>query len=158
MVELDIKISASDLYDYMLMHTYHGTSGILGSGVGAVCVLVGLAKAQWIFLIAGVILLLYLPWTLFLKSRQQALANPTFKQPLHYVLDDNGITVSQGDVSESQNWENMVKAVSTGRSIIVYTSRVNATIFPKAQMGDQKDAVIAMISTHMPPKKVNIRN
>lgn len=158
MIEVDVKITAADLYDYMLMHTYHGPSGILGSGIGAVCVLVGLAKHQWIFMIAGVILLLYLPWTLFLKSKQQELANPSFQQPLHYVLDENGITVSQGEMSESQSWDNMLKAVSTGRSIIVYTSARGATIFPKAQLGDHKNVVIEMISTHMPAGKVNIRN
>lgn len=158
MVTVDIKITWADLYDYMLRHTYNSASGILGSGLGAVCVITALATRQWIFLIAGVILLLYLPWTLFLKSRQQALANPSFQNPLHYVLDDEGITVSQGEVSESQRWEDMVKAVSTGRSYIVYTTRSNATIFPKAQLGDQQVAVVEMISTHMPPGKVNIRS
>ena len=157
MVEVDIKIEASDLYDYMLMHTYNSPAGILGSGAGAVCLLAGLSSQRWLLVIAGIVLLLYLPWTLFIKSRQQILANPAFKKSLHYVLDDKGVTVSQGDVTEQQSWENMVKAVSTGRSIILYTSRVNATIFPKRQLGDSKAALIEMISTHMPPKKVRIR-
>lgn len=158
MVTVDIKITWADLYDYMLMHTYNSAGGILGSGLGAVCVITALSTKQWIFLIAGVILLIYLPWTLFLKSRQQELANPSFQNPLHYVLDEEGITVSQGEVSESQRWEDMVKAVSTGRSYIVYTTRSNATIFPKAQLGDRQAAVVEMISTHMPPGKVKIRS
>lgn len=158
MVELDIKIDSKDLYDYMLMHHYNTAGGVMGSGLGAVCILVALSNQKWIFLIAGIILLAYLPWTLFLKSKQQVLTNQAFKEPLHYVLDDTGITVSQGEASEHQDWDQMVKAVSTGRSIIVYTSKVNATIFPKNQMGDSKDAAIAIISTHMPPNKVKIRN
>lgn len=157
MVELDIKIGAGDLYDYMLMHNYNSPAGIMGSVLGAVMVMVGLTKAHWILVIAGIILLLYLPWTLFVKSRQQILNNPVFKQPLHYVLDESGITISQGETSTSQAWDDMVKAVSTGKSIIVYTSRVNATIFPKNQMGDKKEAVIEVISKNMPPKKVKIR-
>lgn len=157
MIEVDIQIKANDLYDFMLMHTYNSPSGILGSGVGAVCVLVGASTRNWLLLIAGVILLIYLPWTLFLRSRRQFLANPGFREPLHYMLDEEGIHVSQGESSESQSWENLQKAVSTGRSIIVYTSRINATILPKQQLGDQKDMVIAMISTHMPPSKVKIR-
>ena len=157
MVELDVKIGAGDLYDYMLMHNFNSPAGIMGSILGALMVLVALAKEQWIVLICGVVLLLYLPWTLFIKSRQQALNNPVFQKPLHYVLDENGITISQGETSTCQAWEDMVKAVSTGKSIIVYTSRVNATIFPKNQMGDKRAAVIEMISTHMPPKKVKIR-
>ncbi|MBE5884476.1 MAG: YcxB family protein [Lachnospiraceae bacterium] len=158
MVELDIKIGARELYDYMLMHSYNSPAGLLGSGVGAIMIIVALSKNQWLFLIAGIVLLLYLPWTLFIRSRKQALDNPVFQQPLHYVLDEEGITISQGETSTHQAWENMVKAVSTGKSIIVYTTRVNATIFPKNQLGDKKEAVIEIISTHMSPKKVKIRN
>ncbi len=158
MVELDMKIEAGDLYDYLLIHNYSGATGILGSAVGAMAILVGLTSKNWLLLILGIALLLYLPWTLFIKSRQQILNNPVFKEPLHIVLDENGMTVSQGELSEQQSWEHMIKAVSTGRSIILYTSRVNATIFPKKQMGDKKDLVIEMISTHMPPKKVKIRS
>ncbi len=157
MVELDIKIGAGDLYDYMLMHSYSSVGGIMGTGIGAVAILVAFSTKQWIFLIAGVVLLLYLPWTLFLKSKQQALNNPGFQEPLHYVLDETGVTISQGELSEHQDWESMVKAVSTSRSIILYTSRVNATIFPKSQLGDKRTYVIEIISTHMPPSKVKIR-
>lgn len=157
MVELDIKIEAGDLYDYMLRHSYNSLSGLMGSILGAIMILVGLQNKQWIFVIGGAALLLYLPWTLFIKSRQQILNNPVFKQPLHYVLDDEGIHISQGEVQEMQSWDNMVKAVSTTRSIIVYTSQVNATIFPKRQMGDRTAAVIEIISKNMPPKKVKIR-
>ena len=109
-------------------------------------------------LIAGIIVLAYLPWTLFLKSRQQYLANPAFKQPLHYRMTDEGIEVSQNGETQSQKWEDLHKAVSTPRSLIVYTSRVNASVFPKSDLGDKAPAVIQMISTHMPPKKVKIRS
>ena len=37
-VEFDIKITAADLYDYMLAHTYSGFSGIFGGVVGALLI------------------------------------------------------------------------------------------------------------------------
>lgn len=158
MLELTVKIEAGDLYDYMLRHSYNSPAGILGSTFGALLVLFALATKQWIFLVLGVVMLLYLPWTLFIKSRSQILSNAFFQEPLHYTLDEEGLTVSQGEAEEKMAWEDMYKAVSTGRSIILYTSHINATIFPKRQLGDQKMAVIEMISTHMPPKKVKIRS
>ena len=158
MVETDIQITAADLYDYVLMHTYHGTSGIIGSTAGALFVVAGFLTQKWLIVIAGLVILLYLPITLYTKSKLQWSANEAFQKPLHYVLDDEGVTVSQGEVRESQSWEGMVKAVSTPRSIILYTSGRNASIFPKAQLGDQKDALIEVISTHMPPQKVKIRS
>lgn len=158
MVEFDVKIEAGDLYDYMLMHTYSSASGVLGSTVGALLILLAIGTQRWAFIVLGVILLLYLPWTLFIQSRRQVLTNPSFQKPLHYVLDDTGITISQGEDSVQYSWEELYKAVSTGRSIIVYTSRINATIFPKKQMEDKRAGVIEMISTHMPPNKVKIRS
>lgn len=130
-IEFDVKIDAGVLYDYMLHHTYTSASGLLGTGVGALMIVAFSMRHSVIFLIAGIVILGYLPWTLFIRSGQQMLANPAFKEPLHYRLDEEGITVSQSGTEEKQAWEQMYKAVSTGRSIIVYTSRVNASIFPK---------------------------
>lgn len=157
MVELDIKIGAADLYDYNLQHAYHSAAGLMGSILGALMAVVGVSSGKWIYLIGGAALLLYLPWTLFIKCKQQALSNPAFQKPLHYVLDNEGISVSQDGANGTQKWEDMVKAVSTARSIIVYTSKANATIFPRKQMGDKAAGVIECISTHMPPAKVKIR-
>lgn len=157
-VEFDVKMEASILYDYMMHHTFSSFVGMMGTVVGALLLIVFFADRQVLFLIAGLIVLAYQPWSLFLRSRQQMLKNPAFKKPLHYKLTEEGIEVSQDDAVDSQKWEDMYKAVSTGSSIIVYTTRYNACIFPKKDMGENKYKVIEMISTHMPPKKVKIRS
>ena len=141
----------------MLRHSYNSPAGVVGSCFGALMIVFAAMTGQWLYLVFGLIILLYLPWTLFIRSKQQILSNPSFQQPLHYMLDEQGITISQGEESVQYLWTEMVKAVSTGRSIIVYTSKINATIFPKKQMGDMSAAVIEMISTHMPPAKVKMR-
>lgn len=156
-IEFDVKITPNILYDYLLHHTYGKLQGLLGALVGVLMLLLFASNRQIICLIVGVVILLYLPWTLFIKSRQQILRTPAFKKPLHYRLTDEGIEVSQDDTTERMNWEDMVKAVSTMNSIVVYTTPVNACIFPKKDLGDSKYKVIEMISTHMPPKKVKIR-
>lgn len=157
MLEFDIKIEAGDLYDYMLRHSYNSASGIIGSCFGALLVVFAFGTGQWLYLVLGAVMLLYLPWTLFIRSRKQILGNASFAKPLHYKLDEEGLTISQGEDSVQYLWEEMHKAVSTGRSIILYTSPVNATIFPKIQLEDKKPALIEMISTHMPPARVKIR-
>lgn len=158
MLNLTVKIGAGDLYDYMLMHSYSSPAGVVGSAFGAVLIIFAAVTRQWMFIVLGAVMLLYLPWTLFIKSRRQILSNPSFQEPLHYTLDEEGLTISQGEEQAKMEWGDMYKAVSTGRSIILYTSRTNATLFPKRQMEDQKEAVIQMISTHMPPARVKIRS
>ncbi|MDD3206209.1 MAG: YcxB family protein [Lachnospiraceae bacterium] len=156
-VEFDVKIKAGDLYDYMLRHTYSGLSGILGTIVGILLIANFVINGGFISAIIGVVVILYLPWTLFLKSQQQAAGNPAFKEPLHFKMTDAGVEISQGDAVQQQAWSDMVKAVSTQKSIILYTSKVNASIFPKRELGEKIPAIIEMISTHMPPNKVKIK-
>lgn len=156
-VEFDVKITPNLLYDYLLHHTYSRMQGLLGSVIGALAIIIFASNLQPIYLIAGLVILLYLPWTLFLKSRQQVLRTPAFQKPLHYRLSEQGIEVSQDGMTEEMAWDGMVKAISTWNSIVVYTTPVNACIFPKKDLDDKKYKVIEMISTHMPPKKVKIR-
>lgn len=156
-LEIDVKVTSSDLYDYLLYHTYTGLSGMLGTLVGVFLIMAFISTQYIIYLIAGVVLIAYMPCSLFLKAKQQAVNNPVFKEPLHYKMTEDGISVSQGENEETQSWESCVKAVSTGRSIILYTSKTTASIFPKRDLGDKKATLIQMISTHMPPKKVKIR-
>ena len=155
--EFDVRITANILYDYMLHHTYSSLPGIMASMVGVLMLVLFASNRQPLCLIIGAVILLYLPWTLFIKSRQQALSTPAFRKPLHYRLSDEGIEVSQDDTTEQMGWDGMVKAVSTLHSIVVYTTPVNACIFPKKDLGDNKYKVIEIISAHMPPKKVKIR-
>lgn len=156
-LEFDVKVTSSELYDYLLYHTYTGLSGMLGTLVGVFLVIAFAATRYFIYLIAGIVLIAYMPCSLFLRAKQQAVNNPAFREPLHYKMTEEGISVSQGESEETQSWDSCVKAVSTARSIILYTSRTTASIFPKRDLEGKKEALIRMISTHMPPKKVKIR-
>lgn len=156
-MEFDVRVTAGVLYDYLLFHTYTSFSGMLGTLVGVFLIMAFLSTKYVIYLIAGAVIIAYLPGALFLRAAQQVQNTPAFRQPLHYRMTDEGISVSQGESEERQSWDSCVKAVSTGRSIILYTSRTTASIFPKRDLGDKKEALVQMISTHMPPKKVRIR-
>lgn len=156
-IEFDVNMTVGKMYDYMLRHVMTSFQGILGEAVGILLMVGFFLTYKWVYLVAGIVIVLYLPVTLYLKSRHQVMNNEVFKQPLHYVMDDEGITVSVDGNSDSQKWKDMYRAVSTTRSVILYTNHVNACIFPKDDLGSKKDDVIEMISTHMEPKRVNIR-
>lgn len=156
-VEFDVKITAADLYDYMLSHTYSGFSGLFGSIVGALFIVMYFSIGQFLYLIAGLVILLYVPCSLFLRAHKQVAMNETFKKPLHYTITDEGVTVSQGESEMFQEWSVVYKAKSTNRSLLLYTSRVNAWIFPKRDLGKDKEAMIQLISLHVAPDKVKIK-
>ncbi|MCR5222080.1 MAG: YcxB family protein [Lachnospiraceae bacterium] len=158
-IEFDVKMTVAKLYDYMLYHTFHGMQGLLGEIVG-VLLIIGFVITdphKWIYLICGLIVIFYLPVALLINAIRQIRLQPAFQDVLHYVLSDEGIEVHLGDQVDSQPWESVYKAVCTGKNLIVYTSKNTASLFPRADLGDQEVAVIEMISTHVDPKKVNLR-
>ena len=154
MVECDVKIGASDLYDYNLKYSFSKFINILSEIVGAFAVFYGIYAANYPLAFIGALVVIYLPVTLWLRSKAASFA---FDKPLHYRLDDEGLTVSRGEESQTAPWDQCVKAVSTGRSILLFTSPVAATIFPRNQLGDKTSLVIQCISEHMPAEKVKIK-
>ncbi len=157
MAQFDVKMTTGKMYDYMLRHTFTSFAGIVGELLGVLLVVGFFMYKNPVYLIAGIVCLFYQPVALYYRSSRQVKGNEAFKEPLHYTVDDAGITVKSGDNTESLTWDKMYKAVSTSRSVILYTGRVNACVFPKEDMGDVKDDVIRIISAHMDPKQVNIR-
>jgi len=156
-IEFDVKMTTSKMYDYMLKHNMTSFAGILGEFIGIILVFGYVAYHKWAYLAAGIVIIMYMPVTLYLKSKRQVTLNPAFKEPLHYMLNDEGITVSSGEASDSVLWSQIYKVTSTNHSIIVYTNRVNACIFPKEDLGADLLEVVQCISSHVEPKKVNIR-
>lgn len=155
--EFDVQMTASALYDYNMYHTYTGAAGIIGTAAGAVFIILYMAYGQPVYLAAGLLLILYSPVTLYINAHKQARLNPVYKRPLHYVLDDEGVTVTSGDESLSVPWTDMYRARSTNQSILLYTGPKSAWVFPKKDLGQLRYDVIEIISTHMDPAKVKIK-
>ena len=156
-MEFDVKITGGILYDFLMYHNYSKISNLIANIVGALVLIGGIVNSHVMFIICGAILLLYMPISLFMKAKQQQLASPAFKKPLHYKLSEEGVFVSQDGQEEMQKWDDMYKAVSTPKSIILYTTRVNACIFPRKDLGTNVPKLMEIISINMDPKKVKIR-
>ena len=100
--EFDIKMTIRDMYRFNLYHAYHNSQGILS--IVLAIMICAIAVLTWgdidmaysvIYLFFASVLLLYIPVTLRGKSKLQVEKSPVFKQPLHYVIDEQGITTSQ---------------------------------------------------------------
>lgn len=155
--EVDVHIKASDLFDYSLRHSYASPGGVLSTIIGVLMVYAFFAKnASPLYLIFGIIVIVYIPVNLFLVSHQQAMQD-AFRNALHYAFYENGMEVSQGETHEMLEWEYIIKAVATSNSIIVYTGKNRASIFPRRDLQPDATALIQVLSTHVDPKKMKIK-
>lgn len=164
-IKIEVKMTDKAMYDFMLYHNYTHASGLFGAMLGVVCLglainngINGQISSACILGLMAFIMICMEPINLKQTAKRQVKTTEMFQQPLHYELSDEGLKVEQNGQSETNPWENFMKAVSTNTSLILYVTRVRAIILPKESLGEDYMAVVEMISTHMPAKKVKIRH
>lgn len=153
-ISFQVKIGVKDLYHFLMSYNYKSFGGIFGVLISIVC-LIYLAisfqdngsGANLLFLFLGLLFTVLQPLMLFQKAAQQATTSPAFREPLEYELNEEGIVISQKSEKVPVSWDAIVKVVEDKKQILIYTSRVNACIWPKGQFEDQVEEVKEMISS-----------
>lgn len=155
-VEFDAAITEKDMYQFNLYHAYHGFQGIVATLVGVwVLIMAGITFGKvgvmytLLYLVLGVVFLVYVPVSLNLRSKQQIRNSEILKQALHYKIDDAGIHVSQGEQTADLDWKQIYKMVSTKNSLLIYSNRVNAYVIPRQAVGQQYEKVVGLAVNHL---------
>lgn len=161
--EFKIQMTTGAMYKFLMYHTYHKFSGFFSIVLGLVLIGFYLSPSgrstqnSLVYLVFGILFLLYEPWTLYTKAAQQAKLNPVFKKPLTYIAAEEGIQVVQDEASSELSWDNVYKVRETAQSILVYTNTKNAFIWIKKQMGVEEATVRTLIRAHVPAAKCKLK-
>ena len=164
-VKFQVQMTDKYMYDFMLYHNYTHASGLMCAIAGVLCFAVFLTKigngdvpSSAVWLMCAIVMLIMNPQNMKSKAKMQVKNTPMFQKPLEYEVHEEGITIRQDDQEVQNAWGDFTKAVSTGKSVLLYMGRIRALILPKECMGGQYEEVLKMIHTHMPPKLVKIRH
>ena len=143
-IHFQVQMTAKEVHRFSVYHSYHSFSGLIGVALslGALVALVTqfgelTDQGKTVLTIVAAWFLVLEPIMLYVRSKNQAKFNKAYQQPLDYVVNDEGITISQGEQSQSVEWKYFIKIIATKKQYLVYSSRVNAFIFPKTALGDQ---------------------
>ncbi len=154
--EFEVTITDKDMFRFNIYHAYHGFQGIIATLVGVwVLVMAGLtfgkveAPYTVLYLVLGILCLVYVPGNLYLRSKRQLSSSQSLKSALRYKIDDTGIHVSQGEQCADLEWKQIYKMVSTKNQLLIYSSRVNAYIIPKEAMGEQYQTIVGLAINHL---------
>lgn len=163
-IKFDVTINQRTMFDFMLYHTYTSIIGVIGVIFGMVNLTLGVrmltegeSKNAMLYLVFAAVFLLAMPIVLWRNAGSQVRSVKMFEAPIQYELTEEGVYASQNETGSTVPWTGFIRVVSTRSSIIMYQSRNRAVIFPRADLGEQQDAVIEMISTHIEPSRVKIR-
>ena len=146
-VSFDVQLQAKDLYRFNMYQTYTSLQGFLSIVLGILgFVMAGITFGEAelpytiMYVVVGLLFIFYIPVSLWLRSKLTFKTNTVLSGKLHYVVSEDGIHVTQGEESGELPWEVVYKLVSNRKQILVYSTRVNAYIIPREQIGAQYDS------------------
>jgi hypothetical protein len=138
---VDIKIGTKDMFYFFMRHNYACFSGLFGLfiSLGALILLIVRfgqyeITAKCLLLLVALLFTVIQPLQLLLKAANQIKRSPMFSEPIHYTFRQDGLEISQKEQSGVIPWEQVMKAVDTGKYMIIYITKMRAYIFPKDQM------------------------
>lgn len=158
--EFDFQMDEKILGDFYKSHNMSGISGMLWPMLGVVAFALAVLSAEGtpliyrlVYAVLGLMFLFYIPWDLKRKARKQVKTNPYYAQPIHYVLDEQGITSSQGDQIATVPWENFCRVKLTKKSMFIYMRNKSACIFSLDVFGKDLDTAYEWIKSKVEHKK-----
>ena len=163
-IEFDIKLQPKDMYRFNMYQTYSGFHGIM-SIVLAIFVFIAAVLTRGkvemtytiLYVCFGVLFLVYMPVTLWMRSKHAIATSEVLKGVLHYSLEEDGVHVSQGGESAVLPWEQVYKMVSTKSNVLIYSTRLNAYVIPREQLGVQYDKVAELAKQKLEKYRVNMK-
>lgn len=162
-IQVDSQISKKELFRFLMYHNYHRIIGIVGIIFSIAC----LGGAVWTFgsvkvtstvllLLLGALFTIYQPLMLYRKAVVQS-RHPVFSKAAHYLFDETGITVSQGENNAFIAWNDVWKVVGRKQEIYIFVDPVRANIISKSQAGERARQIMNVAKEHMSPSQVKGR-
>lgn len=140
-MKFSTKITTGEIFQFLMSHAYAGFTGKIGlviSFVGAVLFIKalpgGFAGNETNMLIYGILAVTFTvinPFLLFTKAKKQKLTNPAYKTDMEYELSDEGIHLAAAGQEGELPWDYIIQIRETKGLYILYTTRINAFIWPK---------------------------
>lgn len=111
--EFDFQMDENTLGDF---YKSHNTGGFLWPMIGVFAI--GLAiisggttpiSYRLLYVLFGLLFIFYIPFDLKRKAKKQVKTNPYYAQPIHYILDEEGVTTIQGENEAKVTWDKFSK-------------------------------------------------
>ncbi len=147
-----VKMNFKALYSYVINTNYRSAAGIFGLGISILCLVLfaifysKIGRGYKIMLLlVGLTFTVINPLMLAWQTFKQLKLSPSYRHPLDFTFTDEGITVSQGEVSQDITWDKVCRIMKTNQMLAIYTSRMNAFVIPLSQLGEDRGKIISSV-------------
>lgn len=156
---LEIKLTARDLWNFSMYHSYRGFQGMFSLIFSAAAAYVLVATWQTASLPYRILLIVCLlmftvwqPFVLYLKAAKQA-KRPVIRDGMIISLSAEGIVVSQGEGRLELLWDDVLLVKRVRQMQILYMDRIHAYLLPDSVIGEKSAELTALIKENLPPER-----
>lgn len=162
-IEVEVKLTAKDLWRFSMYHSNKGMMGIFNVifSLAAIFLLVTTWKTDTaayrvLLVVCALMFTVWQPFILYTKAAKQA-KSPVIASPMTLSFAREGITVAQNGQQVDLLWENVGRAEYVWNMVIVYMDKVHAYLLPDSLTGDKKEALCALLREMLPQERRNKR-
>lgn len=159
-LSFNVMMTANDMFKFNLKNAYKSLQGVMSIIGAALIIFVLIWKFEvitplyvFLFILLAVLFLVYIPATLFLKSKQAVVNNKVFTEPLQFDVDEEKIVVTAIALPEEEAavlpWNKVFSVRISKTQILIYSNRKNAYIIPRSQIEDVEEQLINMIRNNV---------
>lgn len=160
-IKTTVKLKTADMFCFLMHYTYSAISGIIGVlfSIGAVILLVLMwndfdIAYKFLLIVCALLFTVINPLMLWKRAKRQVLTSPALKEPIIYVFDAKGVSMSMGKEKADIAWTDFYKIKKVAGRYIFYTSRIRSNIVPVSCFDSEEDAadVATMIKEYYKKK------
>lgn len=157
------KMNRKNMFDFLLRHTFFSFTGYIGLLV-SVCAFAAAiytwgkldSMSCFLLIFTGCLFLVIEPIMLFYRAGILVKEGGEFHIPITYTLSDRGIQLARNGETAFYAWGDVSKVTTTKYSLVLYCGKLLAFILTKEAIGDQFDALEALIRRKATPKYMKI--
>lgn len=145
---VNAMISQQELNAFLFGHTYRQPLMILVTVLAIAWPLAVLIKKQGNIampLICSLFILIWIPFTTYLRAKNAKKLNPIYNEEFHYMFDEWGLHLELGDDAIDVEWKKVTKLIFYKSVAVIYTGKNNAFLIPSAAMGTQREEIMRFI-------------
>ena len=162
-MEFDVTLTEQDMVRFNLYHTYSKFQSWFAMAVAVAAFFVAVwsygrvsTTLTVIYFLVGGFVLVYIPGNTLLSAKHRIRLMPELLEPLHYRIDETGVTVSKNEDSASLPWDQVFKIVAVKTAVYIYSNRIHAYVIPKSALSGQEEALKDLAQKHMEPRRVKL--
>ncbi len=168
MLEFDVKVTADDMFKFNLRHIYSTFQGWVSVLLGLFLLFVGFyswnslsAMNRAIYVGAGLLMIVYVPINMKLKSAHVVQSNEELFSSLHFIFDDEkGVLASSKVTAEEEAalpWDYVYKVKCAKDALYIYSNKINAYIIPRECVKSKETQITECLKKNVEDYKLSLK-